>query len=295
MPGKVRYLDAVTLTIESGHLRYLTTKGGKVERWGKVALEPGLVAEGMVTNALEVGKSIDALFTAEKLQRKRVTTAISGQRSIPRLLALPKLQASMLAEAISREARKEMPIALDSLYLSWQSMPGVGEQQRVYVVGIPREIIDGQVRALQAGGITPYVMDLKPLALIRAVKKQEAIIVNLEQDELDITLVVDYLPAIMRTFSLQNENLERTGMLTRLVNELSQTVRFYNDSHRGTPIKPATPCFATGELLDDRESLGQLQNLLERQVERAQSPLPCPDDFPAMAYMVNVGLAMKKA
>jgi type IV pilus assembly protein PilM len=286
--------DVVTLHAESTDLRYVATRKGQVEKWGSVPLPQGLVTEGLITDSVEMGRIIDILCQEQALERKQVITGLCALRSIPRLLTLPRLQASMLEEAISREAKKEMPISLDNLYLSWQSMPVTGEQQRIYLLGVPRELVDAQVRTLEVAGITPFSMDLKPLALIRAVKQPETVIVSLEDDMLDIVLVIEYLPAIMRTFSLERERLDAGGKLERLVHELTQTVRFYNDSHNSAPIKPGTTVYAAGRLLDDRERMEQLRTMLKRPVEYATPPIVCPDEMPVAQYMTNLGLALKK-
>lgn len=292
--GKPSVRDATTLVVESTDIRYLITQGGEVRRWGNTPLPDGLIEEGYVTDPAELGRLLDAVFREGNLDRKRAITSLSGMRSIPRLLTLPKLQASLMEEAISREARKEMPISPESLYLSWQSMPADDTLQRIYVLGVPRDLVDAHIQALQAAQVTPYVMDLKPLALIRAVGQPEAIIANLEQDVLDIILVVDYVPAIMRTFALGREGLDATGKVERLLGELAQTVRFYNDSHNDAPIRGATPVYLTGRLLGTPEAADLVRSALDRTVERPTSPLPAPESLPTAEYMTNLGLALKK-
>lgn len=293
--GKPRVRDATTLVVESTDIRYLTTRSGQVHLWGSAPLPTGLITEGAVTDPAELGRIIDAVFSEQNLDRKRVITSLSGMRSIPRLLTLPKLQASLMEEAISREARKEMPISPESLYLSWQSVPADESRQRIYVLGVPRDLVDTHVQALQAAGLVPYLMDLKPLALIRAVGRPEAIIVNLEEDVLDIVLVVAYIPAILRTFALGNEGLDTIGKIERLLGELAQTIRFYNDSHHDAPIRGATPIYLTGRLLGTPEAADLMRSSLERTVERPASPLPAPESLPVAEYMTNLGLAQKKA
>ena len=292
--GKPSVRDATTLVVESTDTRYLVTQGGQVVRWGSVPLPDGLIEEGRVTDPAELGRHLDQVFTEFKLDRRRAITSLSGLRSIPRLLTLPKLQASLMEEAISREARKEMPISPESLYLAWQSMPADDSLQRIYVLGVPRDLVDAHIQALQAAQVTPYIMDLKPLALIRAVGQPEAIIACLEQDVLDLVLVVDYVPAIMRTFALDRENLDTVGKIERLLGELSQTVRFYNDSHHDAPIRGATPVYLMGRLLGTPEATDMVRSALERAVERPVSPLPAPETLPVAEYMTNLGLALKK-
>ena len=74
-----------------------------------------------------------------------------------------------------------MPVSLENLHLSWQMMPPEGDMQRIYLLGVPKETIESHVRTLEVANIKPWVMDLKPLCLVRAVKQEEAIIVNLER------------------------------------------------------------------------------------------------------------------
>jgi type IV pilus assembly protein PilM len=293
-PSKATVTDCVALVIESTDVRYLSIRKGQVQTWGSVPLPPGLVADGLVTNAVETGRLIDQLFTSEKLSRGRVLSAIPGLRAIPRLLTLPKLQASMMEAAISREAKKEMPVSLENLYLSWQTMPGSGDQQRIYLLGVPRDLVDAQHRALQAAGVVLSSLDLKPLALVRAVNKPQAVIVNLEQDSLDIILVVDHLPAIMRTFLLSAGLAAPKAKMDRLLTEMSQTLRFYNDSHINAPISASTPVCVTGRLLNNREALDYFRSASDRPLELPLAPIPCPDDLPVAEYMTNLGLAAKK-
>ena len=293
--GKPKVRDVVTLAIESTDLRFLSTLDGKVDKWGSVALQPTLVERGLVTNAVEMGRIIQRLFADEGLDDKRVVTALCALRAIPRLLTLPPLQASVMEQTIAREARKEMPVSLEDLYLSWQSMPGANEnQQRIYVLGVPRDLVDAQIASLEAAGIKPCSMDLKPLALIRSVKEREAIILCLEEDTLDVVLVVDGLPAIVRTFSLTRERLDAQGRLDRMIEELSQTVRFYNDSHRSAPIHPGTPAFVMGKCVANPDIMEYLRGVMDRTVESPAAPIPVPNDLPLAEYMTNLGLAMKR-
>ena len=197
-------------------------------------------------------------------------------------------------EAILQEAQRETLASLEDFHLSWQSMPRTEERQRVYLLGVPRGLIDAQVRALEEAGVRPYAMDLGPLALIRAIGRQEAIIVNLERDALDLILVVDYLPASMRTSSLEGEDLDERGRFERLVSELSQTVRSYNDSHQDSPVDPDTPVYVVGRLVSTSETVESLKSLIDRPLQQPLPPLPCPAELSVAQYMTNMGLAMKR-
>ena len=292
--GKPRVRDVTTLAIEASDVRFLVSERGRVASWGSVELPEGLVTNGLITNPVEMGTVLDELFASQQLSRRRVVTALTGLRSIPRVLNLPKLQASLMAETIAREARKEMPLSLDDLYLSWDTLESQGEMQRIYLLGVPRDLMDAQVQALEAASIPPYVMDLKPLALIRAVAEPDAIVVNLERASLDVILVRAYQPAIMRTFSLEEDDLAAEARLDRLVNELVQTTRFYNDSHTNAMIPEQTPLYMTGSLLVGRDAREYVAVSVAYPVAANESPFQAPREMPIAEYMTNLGLAQKK-
>jgi hypothetical protein len=292
--GKAPARNAVTLAIESTDVRLLTARNGRVDKWSSVPLPSGLIAEGVITDPAEMGKILDELLKVDQLDRKHVITSLAGLRAIPRILNLPRLQASLMEQTIAREARREMPLSMDNLYISWQSLPAEGEQQRIYLLGLPREPVDAQVRSLQAAGITPYVMDLKPLALIRVANQEEAVITNLERDTFDVILVSNYAPTIMRTFSLAADTGDTQARVDRLLEELAQTIRFYNDSHRGATLKPATAIHISGRELNNAEMLEYMRSASDRAVERLTPPMPCPEDLPVMEYATNLGLLLKK-
>jgi len=287
--------DIVTLVVESTDLRYLCVRQGKIHKWGSVDIPPGLVSEGTITNAVEMGNILEGVFQREALDPNAVRCAVSGLRSIPRLLTLPKLQASLLDEAVTREARKEMPVSLDDLYLSKSIMASQGEMQRVYLLGVPRDVIDSHIRSFEAAALKARQMDLKPLAVIRAVNTPDAVIVNLEQSTLDIILVVGFMPAIMRCFSLDSQELDQRSRLERMLNEMNETVRFYNESHLSAPIRADTPAFLTGRELGDLELLDYLQPIIDRPCGVLQSPFPPVEGLKLTDYATNIGLAMKKA
>jgi len=292
--GKPRVRDVTTLAFGASGLRYLATTGGRVTKWGSLELPLGLIKNGLITNPVEMGTILHELFTQQELDRRRVVTALTGLRSIPRILTLPKLQASLLAETIAREARKEMPLSLDDLYLSWESYEVQGEMQRIYLLGVPRDLVDAQVKAIEAASIQPYVMDLKPLALIRAVNQPDAVITNLELGSLDVVLVQGFQPAVMRTFSLEEDDLNIEGRLDRLVNELVQTTRFYNDSHPNAMISAMTPLYMTGRLLGHRDAREYVAVNVEYPAAPVTSSIQAPSDMPVAEYMTNLGLSQKK-
>jgi Tfp pilus assembly PilM family ATPase len=184
-----------------------------------------------------------------------------------------------------------MPLSLDDLYLSWQVIGEDGGQLRVYLLAVPRDLLDAQVLAIQAAGVRPHLMDLKPLALIRAVNQKDAIIADLEPDSLDVIIVVDDIPSIMRTIALSGDGVQEK--VNRLAEELRRTIKFHNDSQKDKRLDPSTPVYVTGSLMGEAKVVEDIALLVERPVQRPNPPLECPPGMPVGKFMVNIGLALK--
>jgi Tfp pilus assembly PilM family ATPase len=187
-----------------------------------------------------------------------------------------------------------MPVSLDEIYLFWKILGEKGNGQQVYVLGVPQEVIDGQVQALRQAGIKPRAMDLKPLALVRAVNRTNAIITNLEDSTLDIIIVVEDLPVIVRTVALGKESPTPEKKRDRLVEELSRTIKFYNDTHREAGLHPDISVYLSGALVGKPGLRKRLQAATEHPVAALQPPLKWPDDLSLPRFLVNMGLALKR-
>lgn len=286
--------QVTTLNIEEHEIRLLVVSRGKVRKWASAPLAPGLIREGLIRDPAAVGSAVRELFTSEKVSKRKVVTSLTGLRSICRVVTIPQVKSRLLESVVLREAKREMPTSLDEIYLSWKALGENGDKQRVYMLGVPQEIIDGQVEALRQAGIKPHAMDLKPLALVRAVNRKNAIITNLEDSTLDIIIVLEDVPVIVRTVALGKESPTLGKKRDRLVEELSRTIKFYNDSHREAHLHPGICVYPSGALAGKPGFRKRLQAATEHPVVALESPLERPDELPIDRFLVNIGLALKK-
>ncbi len=280
----------VTVNVEELCIRVMMARGGRVVAWRQVPLNEGLVREGVITEPQRVGA---ALGGALPLLGARVIVGISGFRSIARVLELPKMKASLLEGAVTREAKREMPVPLEDVYLSWQPVDSYDGQQRIFALGVPRDILDPLLKTISVAKRHPYAVDTKPLALARAANRNEAIIADIEPASADIVVVTRGIPIIMRTVVERQDQQNGRERIQRFRDELARTIKFYNDTHRQEPLAPSTPVFLTGSMaqLVLREPL---DSVVPYPVEPLMPPLSCPASFPIETYAVNVGLALKE-
>lgn len=284
----------VTLSISATSIRLLSVKGRRVKKWASQPLAAGLVKDGLILQPEAVGAAIDALFKVTGVPRKRVVTSVTGLSFTYRILNLPRMRSALVEEAILRALRKEIPLPLEELYLSWQAISRKRGEVDYFVLGVSRNLVDAVSQTLAEAKIKPYMMDLKPLALARAARRRDALIVALEPDCFDVVLVANGIPTVLRTIAPKGEGATLQDNIRQLTTELSRTVKFYNSSHAENPLSPTTPLLLTGELSTDAATNKLIQKEVGYPVEALVPQLEFLSGFRVDSYTTNIGLALKK-
>ena len=257
-------------------------------------LEPGVVKDGAILDEAAAVSSIKELFQTEQVKARKVITGLSGRHCLSRLITLPRLSKSLLAEAIRREAERLLPVPLEDLYLSWQTITSGKDEVQVFLIAFPRNAADALTKTLRQAGIDPYLIDIKPLALARVVDKATAIVVDVQPTDLDIVVIVDRIPQLIRTVSLPGDAQSQHKKMAVVIEELDRTIKFYNSSHEQNPLDPDMPVFVSGELVKESEDGATLAGKLKAFAIPLSSPLKYHRAIPPSRYMVNVGLVLKE-
>ncbi len=105
-----------------------------------------------------------------------MVTSVTGQRSLHRIMTMPNIQDKLLEETIRRKIRQEFAIPLDETDVTWRILSRTDNQLILYVLAVPKIILDSQMAALLAAKIKPKKIDIKPLALQRMVNQPTTII-----------------------------------------------------------------------------------------------------------------------
>jgi len=195
---------------------------------------------------------------------------------------------------VMREARRALPIPLEQLYISWQTIPAPEGKSRVFLVAIPRQMADSLNKILRQVGLKPYLMGIKPIALTRLVKEATAIIIDVQPTEFDLVIMADGVPQPIRTISFPDEALTMQKKLRMVKDDLSRTIEFYNSNNLEKPLADDTPIFVSGELAEEPKLLKALSSELGYPTLPLSSPLKCSKQLDPAHYMANVGLALKE-
>jgi len=285
----------ITLYIDDTSLRLMITHGKQVKKWADLPLEPGLVKNAVVIKEAEVADKIKQLAKTSKVGTKKIVVGVSGLHCLSRPIILPQLPREMLDEAVKREARRILPVPLEQLYVSWQTIPAPEGKSHVFLVAIPRNAADTVISTLRQAGLKPSLMDIKPLLLARVLPEENAVLVDVQSNEFDIVVMSGGVPQPIRTISLPAEATSWQDKLPLIRDDVDRTIKFFNSNNPEKPLTNSVPIFASGELAGEPEQCQSLSNELGYPV----LPLPsllmkCPEGLDPHRYMVNIGLAFKR-
>lgn len=283
-----------TLFIRDTSINLLVMKGEQVEKWASLPLEPGLVSQGLIVDEAQVADRVKQLFKETGAKTNKVITALSGHDSLYRIITLPELPEAILPEAVKREARRTIPTPLEEVYFSYQRLPAPRGEGRIFLVTFPRNLVDALVRTLHQAGVRPYILDLAPLALCRIPNEPRAIIVNARLEHLDVMVIADRLPQVIRRLALPGEAESLEGRLPLIAEEFNRTIAFYNSSHMDKPLDSSVPVFVCGDLAEAPETWQSVGSQIGYSVSPLPSPVESPEGFNSNEFMVNIGLALRE-
>ncbi len=285
--------NKVTLYIEDTDIKLLVTRGKQVEKWASLLLEPSLVRDGAIVDEDQVAASIKNLLKLSKVNARKVTAALSGLNSIFRIITLPEISQSLLPEAVMNEARRVIPVPLDQVYISYQTLPSSKGETRLFLVAYPRNSTDILIKTMHKAGLKPDEVDLAPLALARCANEPKAIIINSWLTYIDIIIMTDSLPQVIRSMLLPTEAVAVEEKLPLIAEELARTVAFYNSSNPGNQLDSTVPVLVCGDLAEAPDSWQSLVGKSAYPVSTLVPPVEFPETFSPCKFMVNIGLALR--
>jgi len=287
--------QTVTIYISDTAIRTIMTDGKQIKEWAELQLEPGLIENNVILEEETVAEKIKQLLDVQAIKARKVVVGISGIRCLTRPILLPKLPKEILDEAVKREAERLLPVSLDELYLSWQTIPAPEENTQVFLAAIPRRTVDPLMHVLSHIGLKPSFMDLKPLLLARIAQEETTIMVDVQGVDFDIVVMVNGVPQPIRTVPFPGEGLSWQDKLPIIRDELDRTVTFYNTNNPDTAVEADVPVFASGYLGDESEFCRMLSEEVGRSVIPLPSPLESPEGFDPSVYMANIGMILQES
>jgi len=297
--------EQLSLSVEPTVLRAIVHRGPQVIRWDTVPLPADATENQVIANTERFAQAVNQLVDRLGAPKRRVTVGYHSSRAILRTLTLPPVPQKLLGDTVEREVRRSFPLPLSEIYLTWQLLGRAnGSGLTIFTVGTPRSTVDALMLGLSQAGIRPAALDLRPLALVRAVNRRSVVIVNMEQQSGScIVLVENFVPVMVRDVALPGQDLlSPAEQVPYLATEIQRVVDFHRSNRHGergalesTGTAPwtAPDLCLTGPLAQNAEVVAELR--ARWPVVAPDLSLSLPDDLPRATYLATLGLVLKKA
>lgn len=293
--GRMAAAKVVTLDLDRTGIRLMESKGGVVTKWADLSFGPE-ESEQRKASESYLGAKVKQLMRSSGINAKKVITSISGLYTISRMVPVSSLPpAPTLEESVDDVKKEIMPVSPESIYFSWETVNvNNTDERQLFAIGIPKYIMDQEIRSLKLAGINPYIVELRSMALARTVNREKAIVLNIEASSFDIVLTINGIPVIMHTTDWRPDELAAEESIEQLALSVEMTVDFHNAHHLDVQFDASTPLFITGAMSSDFTLVENLRNRLAYSVEQLAPALKCPVFLPVSQYAANIGLALRK-
>jgi hypothetical protein len=285
--------NILSLSIAGTTVKALSARGDSVERWDSVPFPANFIKKGCVADPVALGGLLKDALAERKLNKGKVVCALSAVGATSRVFNLPKVDAHQLETIISREARRLSDNSVEKSFVHWRTLPSSDGQLLVYLLIVPKRPLHALVKTIKSAGLKASLIDLKSMALMRAVNRRNAIIANGEENCVDMTIVRHDLPMVIRSVFFGNGMPSSDQAANRIADEVMQTLSAYAGSHRDKPLPQQVPVFLTGAAAGGAAAVLNVTTLTGHPIANIQPPLRYPDDLPLAEYAVNMGLILR--
>ncbi len=284
--------EILTLSIEGSTLRILQVVNKQITAWVNLPFNPALLRNGFIANPKGMAQVIQNALVGKGIYSKGVRAAFPGFQSLSRLITIPRSREVRPDQVIPGEARRLMSVSPEVSYLFWQPMISFPGQQSFFTLAVPKAPLEVFIETLRLTGLRPNRIELKPLVLLKIIDQPNAIIAAVENNSIDIVVVLNWIPMLMRSLYLGEGAITAESGPPRLVAELRRTIGFYNDSNPENPLPLETPLYLCGALAAE----GETALLVEREIGllpgKLDPKLELPPEFPLGQMAVNLALAI---
>jgi hypothetical protein len=295
MPARDR--ERVTVVIESEVVRLVGVTQGRVSRWGSAPLPTETVdSDGIVAAPVDLAQVLERLWATQghgvPVPRNEIVLAIPGRYVMTRLIPLAPDEAGDHALLAVRAAEV---VAEQPYYHAWQVVGQTSGRPSLFVVAAPAALVESYVGAAARAGLGLAAVDVKPLALIRAVGQRHAVIVDAERSLVTIIIVDEGLPRRVRFQPLVAPLLTSPeDKIMRIAEVLHEAMQPDDMEASGVVLHPAVPLFLTGSLADHVLLRAVAREVLRHPIGELAPPIELPPEMPVSQFMANVGLAQKQ-
>jgi type IV pilus assembly protein PilM len=182
---RILTVDLGTSTLKYGEFSVARNGAMTLLRFGIADL--GLDPNKEEDRGKYITPTLAKILKDQKIKAKDAVVSIASQSVFMRFVKLPPVDAAQVEQVVRFEAQQNVPFPIDTVTWDYQMMPartaGSTEAEAV-IVAIKKEVLEGEVAAVEKAGLRIRQVDVAPFALLNAFRYSEP-----QTD--DCTLIID--------------------------------------------------------------------------------------------------------
>ncbi len=225
--------DKPLFGLDIGHssVRVMQVTKGKpkprITGYGVTAFDPNAIEDGIIVHPDLIAQAIQNLFKHNligDITTNRVALSVPVSRAFTRSIDAPKLSDKDLAEAVKTEVEQYIPAALESLYIDYSKVVDAKGKMSVFVVAMPRRIVDSYVMLARLLGLETVLIQTSSGAGANLFARDSqsdlaTVLVDFGSDSADIT-IFDKNPIVSGTAPCGGEQI--TQIIAKALNVTDQ-------------------------------------------------------------------------
>ena len=164
--------------------------------YGAVTFDPSAVSDGVIVKPELIAKAAVNLFKKDligDISTNRVAVSLPASKAFTRAVQLPKMNEKDIAEAVQTETEQFIPAHVEDMYIDYTTLHEDENGLEVFVVAIPKKIVDSYLTLTQMMGLEAVLLDtaIGASAQLFAQDKQSdipSVLVDFGAENTDLTI-----------------------------------------------------------------------------------------------------------
>jgi type IV pilus assembly protein PilM len=188
----------------------------RVTGYGEAAFDPECIKDGVIVGYEKIADAINNLFKNNligAITTRRVALSLPVSRAFIRSINIPKLNEKELADAVKMEVEQYIPVPIENLYIDYSCMQRDTAQVTVFIVAMPKKIVDSYTMLAKILGLEAVLMQTSSGAGAKLFSYDSqsdlaTVLVDFGSNSADIS-IFDHSPLVSGTVACGGEQITR--------------------------------------------------------------------------------------